>query len=53
MKSALETPHADVGKAQLLGQAVQGLVMGPLLFMAAIKLVSLAGSLAPFKYQGF
>jgi hypothetical protein len=38
---------------RLAGIIAQGLVLGPLLLIAFIKLISVAGDLTPFRYQGF
>ena len=52
--SAAETEgKAAPSKVRRLGQIAQGLFLGPLLVLAIIKLVSLAGDLLPFRYQGF
>lgn len=49
-KERKETPASPFRQ---LGRVLQGLVLGPLLLLAIIKLVSLAGDLLPFRYQGF
>lgn len=42
-----------VARARQAGAILQGLVLGFLVVLAGMELASLAGSLSPFKYQGF
>lgn len=49
-------PTEDTGgtlRARLAGAILQGIVLGIFLVPALIELASLAGGIAPFKYQGF
>ncbi len=46
-------PPKMIPWAWRLGQIVQGLVMGPLLFLAVLGLLALAGDVLPFVYQGY
>ncbi|GGH24699.1 hypothetical protein GCM10007036_31270 [Alsobacter metallidurans] len=36
-----------------LGQLLQGIIVGPLLFFAILGLLALSGDVAPFSYQGY
>jgi hypothetical protein len=47
-------PHdKSASVARSIGRLLQGLFLGPALVLAIIKLVSVAGNLTAFKYQGF
>lgn len=48
-----QTALLRASRARQAGAILQGLALGFLVVLAGLELASLAGSLSPFKYQGF